>query len=62
MNKAKVLSITNSENNSIAKLSDVNLPYHFSEEFSAYDPLENLTSQLPVIAFIEILAHRASKK
>lgn len=59
---AKIISITNHAETTLAKLSNVNLNYGFQTEYSAYDPLENLTSQLPVVAFIEILAHQASEK
>lgn len=61
-NHAKIISITNRENTTISKMSDINLSYNFREEYSTYDPLENLTSQLPVLSIIEILAHEASKE
>ncbi|MDR0300186.1 MAG: MurR/RpiR family transcriptional regulator [Streptococcaceae bacterium] len=56
---AKIISITNHENNNIAKLADIRLTYNLLEEWSKYYPLGNLTTQLPVLALIEILAHRA---
>lgn len=59
---AKIISITNHPETTLSKLSNINLTYGFQTEYSAYDPLENLTSQLPVIAFIEILAHQAMEK
>ena len=59
---AKIVSITNHPETTLSKLSNINLTYGFQTEHSAYDPLENLTSQLPVIAFIEILAHQAIEK
>ncbi|WKF24945.1 hypothetical protein LL158_02705 [Lactococcus cremoris] len=59
---AKIVSITNHPETTLSKLSNINLTYGFQTEYSAYDPLENLTSQLPVIAFIEILAHQAIEK
>lgn len=55
----KIISITNQESTTISKMSDLNLTYNFQIEYSNYDPLENLTSQLPVVALIEILAHQA---
>lgn len=57
---AHILSITNQENTTISKLSTVNLTYNFQTDYSSFDPLENLTSQLPVVALIEILAHQAT--
>ena len=59
---AKIVSITNHPETTLSKLSNINLTYGFQTEHSAYDPLENLTSQLPVISFIEILAHQAIEK
>ncbi|MQW22196.1 MULTISPECIES: MurR/RpiR family transcriptional regulator [unclassified Lactococcus] len=59
---SKLISITNTENTTVSKLSNINLTYNFQTEFSEYDPLENLTSQLPVLALIEILAHQATEK
>lgn len=56
---AKIISITNHEDTTISKLSDVNLPYNFQDRYSEYDIQENLTSQLPVVALIEMLAHEA---
>ena len=58
---AKIISITNEENTTVSKLSTVNLTYNFQTEFSEYDPLENLTTQLPVLALLEILAHQATE-
>ncbi|GAB2025135.1 MurR/RpiR family transcriptional regulator [Lactovum odontotermitis] len=60
-NSEKILSITNRKNTPISKLSDVNLTYDFQEEYSQYDMLENLTTQLPVVAYLEILAHQAAE-
>lgn len=56
---AKIISITNQPETTLSKLSNINLTYNFQTEYSSYDPLENLTSQLPVVAFLEILAHKA---
>lgn len=62
-NKVKVLSITNNERSTIARLADHNLSYYMPEEHSTvYDPAINLTTQVPVIVLIEILAHYANKK
>lgn len=62
-NKVKVLSITNNESSTVARLADHNLSYYMPEEHSTvYDPAINLTTQVPVIVLIEILAHYASKE
>lgn len=57
--EARIISITNLGETTLSKLSDINLTYNFQTEYSIYDPLENLTSQLPVVAYLEILAHKA---
>lgn len=54
--KIKAISITNDEKSTIAKMADINFSYYMTE-----NQLENaiqLTSQLPVVALIEILGHR----
>ena len=56
---AKIISITNNENCTVAKLSDLNLSYNLVTEWSKQYPLGNLTTQLPVLAIIEILSHKA---
>lgn len=60
-NQAQIIAITNHTHTTIGKLSDVNLTYEFQEVRSIYDPLENLTSQLPVLGYIEMLAQKASQ-
>lgn len=60
---AKVLSITNDEHSTIARLADYNISYYMPDERSVYaDPYINITTQIPVIALIELLAHQASKE
>ncbi|MFC4652829.1 MurR/RpiR family transcriptional regulator [Lactococcus nasutitermitis] len=59
---AKIISITNHEDTTISKLSDINLSYNFQDRYSDYDIQENLTSQLPVVALIEMLAQEGVKK
>lgn len=57
----KVISITNSENSTIAKFSDLNIPYYINRETIKKDrehpdkTLE-LTSQLPAVYTIEAMA------
>ncbi|MBP1041766.1 MurR/RpiR family transcriptional regulator [Vagococcus sp. BWB3-3] len=60
---AKVLSITNNEFSTVARLADHNLSYYMPEEHSAFfDAAINLTTQVPVIVLLEILAHRVNRK
>lgn len=60
---AKILSITNDEHSTIARLADYNISYYMPDERSIYtDPYINITTQIPVIALIELLAHQASKE
>lgn len=55
---SSVISITNSENSTIAKLSDVNIPYYINrEEFQGAD----ITSQLPAVYILESLARSVQK-
>ncbi|MCL2114463.1 MAG: MurR/RpiR family transcriptional regulator [Streptococcaceae bacterium] len=56
---AKIISITNHEDCTVAKLADHQLSYHLINEWSKQYPLGNLTTQLPVLAILEILAHKS---
>lgn len=60
---AKILSITNDEHSTIARLADYNISYYMPDEQSIYtDPYINITTQIPVVALIELLAHQSSKE
>lgn len=59
---AQVLSITNNENSTIARMADYNISYYMPEVGSPVEDHVNLTTQVPVIALIEILAHQVAKK
>lgn len=50
---SSIISITNSSNSTIAKLSDVNLAYYITKETLAE---QDVTSQLPALFIIEYLA------
>lgn len=52
----KILSITNHSGSTIARMADRNISYHLAEKRT--DPYCNLTTQVPVIFLIEILARR----
>lgn len=56
---AKVLSITNDEQSTIAQIADYNLSYYMPVVNGAEEEYLNLTTQVPVIALIELLAHQA---
>ncbi|MCL2114527.1 MAG: MurR/RpiR family transcriptional regulator [Streptococcaceae bacterium] len=58
----KIIVVTNHENSTLSKFSNITLSYEFKEIFSEYDDIENLTSSLPVIALIEILVSKATEK
>lgn len=59
---AKVLSITNNQHSTIARLADYNISYYMPDERSPFaDKSVNTTTQIPVIALIELLAHQASQ-
>lgn len=56
--KSSIISITNSANSPIAKLSDVNLAYYIStEQLGSAD----ITSQVPALYIIEYLAKEVQK-
>ncbi|MTD42142.1 SIS domain-containing protein [Erwinia sp. CPCC 100877] len=60
---AKILSITNNEHSTIARLANYNISYYMPNEQSIYgDPYINTTTQVPIIALIELLAHQANKR
>lgn len=56
---ATIISITNNDANTVSKLADLSLSYNLVSEWSKQYPLGNLTTQLPVLAILEILAHKA---
>lgn len=55
---SRIISITNTSHNTLAKLSDVNLAYHLTEEFVDRENNINVTSQIPAIFLLETLARR----
>ncbi|MGX7163258.1 MurR/RpiR family transcriptional regulator [Enterococcus massiliensis] len=59
---AKVLSITNNEKSTIAKLSDHNISYYMPDVGSPNEKYLNLTTQVPVVALIEILAQQVFRR
>lgn len=56
---AQIIAITNHEDSTISKLADLSLNYNLAVEWSKRYPLGNLTTQLPVLAILETLAHKA---
>ncbi|MDR0199363.1 MAG: MurR/RpiR family transcriptional regulator [Streptococcaceae bacterium] len=58
---ATIISITNNENSTLSKISEMNFSYNMLEELSTTEKSVKLTTQLPVLAILEILAHRASQ-
>lgn len=59
--EAKIISITNSRNNPLAKISDCNLAYYVQHEkktIETYEYLIDTTTQIPVIYMIEVLAKK----
>ena len=55
---SKIISITNNKLSTIAKISDINIPYYVTEEF-----LEeaNITTQVPVVYILESMAREIHK-
>ncbi|MGD0031196.1 MurR/RpiR family transcriptional regulator [Paenibacillus illinoisensis] len=56
--KNKIVSITNNRQSTIAKISDINIPYYVNEE---YYESANITTQFPVLFLVEWLAKEVSK-
>lgn len=54
--KCKVISITNEKNSTIAKMADWNISYHLKKKM--IEDYYDITSQVPVIFIIEVLARR----
>ncbi|MBP2099358.1 MurR/RpiR family transcriptional regulator [Enterococcus rivorum] len=60
---AQILTLTNNEHSTIARLADYNISYYMPDERSPYTGSTiNITTQIPVIALIEVLAHQVSKR
>ncbi|MFV0560649.1 MAG: MurR/RpiR family transcriptional regulator [Enterococcus sp.] len=58
---AKILSITNDETSTIAKLADYNLSYYMPEIYGKEQHL-NLTTQVPVVMLLELLGQQTSQR
>lgn len=59
---AKVLSITNDEKSTIAQMADYNISYYMPVVSGGKEVDLNLTTQVPVITLIELLAHQVYKQ
>lgn len=59
LHQVDIISITNSEDSTISKLSDLNLPYYTNVEM--YQDT-NITSQIPVVYIIESLSRAVYNK
>jgi DNA-binding MurR/RpiR family transcriptional regulator len=55
---SKIISITNNKLSTIAKISDLNIPYYVTEEF--FDEA-NITTQVPVVYILESMAREIHK-
>ncbi|GAK43355.1 enolase [Paenibacillus sp. TCA20] len=54
----KIISITNNRQSTIAKISDINIPYYVSEEFFES---ANITTQVPVLFVLEWLGREVHR-
>ncbi|MBZ0324442.1 MurR/RpiR family transcriptional regulator [Enterococcus casseliflavus] len=59
---AKALSITNDEKSTIAQMADYNISYYMPVVSGGKEVDLNLTTQVPVITLIELLAHQVYKQ
>jgi DNA-binding MurR/RpiR family transcriptional regulator len=55
---SKIISITNNKLSTIAKISDLNIPYYVTEEFFEE---ANITTQVPVVYLLESMAREIHK-
>ena len=55
---SKVISITNNKLSTIAKISDINIPYYVTDE---YIEESNITTQVPVVYILESMAREIYK-
>ena len=55
---SKIISITNSKLSTVAKMSDINIPYYVTEEFHEE---ANITTQVPVVYILESIAREIYK-
>lgn len=55
---SKIISITNNKLSTIAKISDLNIPYYVTEEFFEE---ANITTQVPVVYILESIAREIHK-
>ena len=55
----KVISITNNKHSTIAKISDINIPYYVTEEWFEN---ANITTQVPVLYILESMAREIYKR
>lgn len=56
--ESKIISITNNKHSTIAKISDINIPYYVTEEWFEN---ANITTQVPVLYILESMAHEIYK-
>ncbi|ASN03609.1 MurR/RpiR family transcriptional regulator [Virgibacillus necropolis] len=55
---SKIISITNNKHSTIAKISDINIPYYVTEEWFEN---ANITTQVPVLYILESMAREIYK-
>ncbi|MFC0274623.1 MurR/RpiR family transcriptional regulator [Metabacillus herbersteinensis] len=55
---SNIISITNNKYSTIAKISDINIPYYVTEEWFEN---ANITTQIPVMYILESIAHEIYK-
>jgi len=56
---SKIISITNNKHSTIAKISDINIPYYVTEEWFEN---ANITTQVPVLYILESIAREIYKR
>ncbi|MFB9760094.1 MurR/RpiR family transcriptional regulator [Ectobacillus funiculus] len=56
---SKIISITNNKHSTVAKISDINIPYYVTEEWFEN---ANITTQVPVLYILESMAREIYKR
>ncbi|MCL2676752.1 MAG: MurR/RpiR family transcriptional regulator [Streptococcaceae bacterium] len=60
--EAQIITLSNEKGTTVGRLGDLELFYNLTPEWSQLYPLGNLTTQLPVVAIIETLAHKSIER
>lgn len=60
LHNCKIISLTNSENSTLARMADLNISYHMPQ--TLLEGQHNMTTQIPLLYIIETLAKKLTQK